>query len=483
MISLHWEKSLPLLSESNCYLRPTKKIVRSYSVGFPRSKGVQWVYPREHYMKSWKDFPADFPKTLFIDWASDFFRSFPLPELPQFVYIKQDLFCFSSRRWRIASLCNFVYFLGLQEEQARLNSFHEIASFFFQLNSPLKMTVASSAYNAYLLHSNVGRKSRTCSNLHVSKSIDRKGLFTPFSLHFSGLHKNLFKYDVNSAYPAQMAKSGLPLAFCSYGHNDLECLRRNIKQKKYIWTAAEVFVKDPPIAFPAHKDGSILLCGDVLEHEVKRGNIEKVLQKFLFSRGPACSVIPAWYRKRFYSDGIAKQLWKVALNSIFGQFAKRTHPTQVIQRSDSQFDEVVTYLRPGESYRTVNLLDFSVISRCEGSFHSYSAPWFSMAVVQNHLQSFVPSIPAGAVYADTDSFFTLDHNAPVKVSDRLGDWKKEAVPELRVYGLKNYSMGEHHVLAGVKRGDKIEITPQGLDISGIRKYNGQEEIFEQKRFL
>ena len=468
------------LSDKNCYLRPTKKIVRSYCVGFPRPKGILFVYPRRHFMSCWSGFPSDFPRTCFIDFAADIFKTFPLPELPDFIYLKQDLFCYSSARFRISSLCNFVFFLGLEEEQERLDAFHQIADFFFELNCPLKMTIASSAFNAYLLHSNQGRKSRTCSNAAISRKIDRKGLFTPHSLHFGGCHQNIYKYDVNSAYPAQMAKAGLPMAFGGCGRKDLKYLRRNIKD---LWVAAEVFVKDPPVAYPAHTGGSIMLCGDVLAHEVKRNNIERVQEKFLFNRGPACPIIPAWYQKRFDSVGITKKLWKMVLNSIFGQFAKRTHQTQVIHRSASRFNEVVTYLRPGESYRTVNLLDFSVVSRCEGTFHRSGAPWLAMGVVQNHLQSFVPSIPPGSIYADTDSFFTLDPDAPVKVSDNLGDWKKEAVPELRVYGLKNYSMGEHHVLAGVKRGDRVVITPEGLDISGKRKYNGTEEIFQQKRFF
>ena len=464
------------IRKKNRYMRPSRKVDRDFSIAIPQDKGILIIYPLEKFVQSFDQWPEHIPKRIFLENAALFFRKNHLPEQAQFIYVKNHLFCYVSKNYKISCIQNFLYFYQMETNQfqERKDRLIQVIDFFHSRKTPVKMTLASSAYNFYHVYSRKDKRTRTCSNPIISQMFNDELSFFPLSLARPGKFLNVYKYDVNSAYPFQMKSDNLPCAFYAIGTNKKRDLERNLNGNMFVFALCSF--NKPPLTYPNYENGSIWMCGDSLKYELLSNNIHKIHKKIIFTKTEKCDLIEKWYENRKSSNKFESKLWKNILNCIFGQFSKRIHEIKMFEPEEFPLPECDLFVSENESWRVIHLKSISLHTRKQGEFHMFSAPWLSYAVFQNHQQFFMESIKdSSPIYIDTDCVVLPGKLQSLKISDSIGDWKKEKILDFRVYSSKNYSKDLTHVLAGIKKDDKITILDRGLKAEGLRNNHSHSE--------
>jgi hypothetical protein len=469
-----------MISIYNQYYRPSSRRV-NVALGYPLDNGsISVVYPVKTIIHTFSNYPVNIPKYLILFEAVYYFKRFDFPEKPTFLFHKGSVFCYVSKRFKIASMSNFLSFVDYQCDEQYTHYMQEIISFFEEWKAPLKMTLSGSASNLFHLKSAIGRKTAFCCapGLPTAQFDGDPFMFVPHMDFAPGRYPQAHKYDINGAYAYQLSK---PLP------KSLECQGR-ISQSKVmglidLQAIALITTKAATIIKPHHNpEDPLWISFEPLKHEIRRGNIKKIITSFTCSQTRQhIPLVKQLYSYRQNANRFKAKLSKMVLNSVYGQLAKKYREMHILDRIDCE-DEMVHYIKPGESWKCSHFKTFTLLTREQSTFPEFSSPFVSLSIFQNHLLHFIPDIPDDAVYVDTDCFIT-EYKTKVKISSMLGDYKHSEVENLRIWSQKNYSSSDGHVLAGVKRSDTVSDAGFNLSITGLRQDVNHTYTVQQSRSL
>jgi hypothetical protein len=286
-------------------------------------------------------------------------------------------------------------------------------------------------------------------------------------------------YDVNSLYPYAMTHTQFPDIRGLHKVENIE-----IKYFNYLLTCyegmAKVRIKHKDVYYgylPCRMkvngfDKLVFPTGEFettvnfneLKFAIDRGVVE-VLQVYYVVYGnpvdsPFIDFINDNYKKRLESKTLLdKTIYKNIMNSLYGRFGMREKLTTTYYE-DMPF-EIVKELQDDDKYYELKLFnkdraDCYLITENEKMKNSFfSIPTYSSYITSTArillLKALINNEHSEPCYCDTDSVF-LNKDFYGRVSDAMGDFKKEDKKVTGVYGLKNYTYinGEDKEIAVIK---------------------------------
>ena len=465
------------------YFKIPKKKTKKFVIGVATYpfQSFTVIWPEKRVIKSWQDYPSHLPKLLYIKNAKSLFKFFPLPGNPDFLLVKDSCVIYNSKTFSICGVVNFLWFYSPENNKDMVEKLREVLSFFNALDVPIRFTFSSSAFilfHKYTMKDN--KKSLFLYCPEILHHFNKEKLFKPLAFFKNGIYRNVYKYDVNSAYPFQLSQCmpGVPNYFGKISEKEILRYKKNN-------TVNIVDLKEPSI-FENGNTNKVILSHKATLHQLDIKNIKK-FHNSLICQGvnTQSDYISKMYRIRHSKCTFFKAMIKLCLNSVFGQFSKKIFDIKIREKDPSEKlpDTSTVFISKDETYRIERFLNLEIITRMQGQYHSTACPWIGISIFQNHLIDFTNDIPSSAFYADSDCFITPSRVNHVSISNELGDYKEEKVELLRVYGLKNYSQDSEHILAGVKESDEIIDSFQRLDIHGSRTINGVNQTIHQERSI
>jgi DNA polymerase elongation subunit (family B) len=309
--------------------------------------------------------------------------------------------------------------------------------------------------------------------------------------------ETIYKYDVNSLYPAMMLKdypTKLLESHTDISPSKLAALIRN--QGGCAWVDIEEYGR----TYPKRHNGrlcdvkgkfSTYLCGDELKHALKVGSITRVRFASVYEVAPIFKEYVKYFwdlRRKYQTEGdkVGEQFVKLLMNSLYGRFGMKGHkwvdfnstnlqlyytyygvpcPTRYL---NSDFCPIVSSFRHRWEAEG---LDEAIVLRYFGgklemqfptgehreSFCAISA--FVTAYAREYLRFYITVLGENEVlYCDTDSLFVTktgsDRLKDLCMVDpgTLGKFKLEGkAKKCTFYGPKDYVFQEHIVRKGIRK--------------------------------
>ena len=284
------------------------------------------------------------------------------------------------------------------------------------------------------------------------------GRVTPFQ---GGAHKGNFEIlDINSAYPnAMMDYHPYGTKYISTKNITDSNLRQSFLTIKAKSIKALPFRTKTGIDFPIHEGIFHATGHEIISGlETKTLQIEKIINGYTFP-----DVINfSEYMENFYNlkiiaerekDKAGRLFAKLFMNSLYGKFAAnpRKYTRHIIAEYGDkppegfgygpQFDEIQFFCKPLDKSRW-RFYNVATAASITGAVRAFL--WESINRCENVL------------YCDTDSVICEKHSLPL--SDKLGEWKTEAVAdEVYIAGKKLYS--------AFKNGKAVKWASKGVQLS------------------
>lgn len=193
--------------------------------------------------------------------------------------------------------------------------------------------------------------------------------------------------------------------------------------------------------------------------------------------------------KKNAANDLDELIQKLKLNSLYGRFAMKMKYTTTYY--DLIPYDIIEELQETENFYQLKTFsqkrdDCFLITENEKFVNSFFAiPTYSSYITSaariKILQSLLENENEKVVYTDTDSIF-LEGEFKGKISDKLGNWKREEKNVIEIRGLKNYSYSDQKgntidVIKGIsKQAEKIKKGPDKGKYKQVKFYKTKESL-------